>query len=79
MTHLLAILFFAGVLGASVALLWSVIDENRTLMLANLPWKPQRTRPPTEVIVRRVGYWAAPSISSERPIRASTVSPAMVR
>ena len=87
MTQLFAILFFAGVLGAAIAILWSVVDEHRDLMLANMPWK-KRAAPAPQVIVHRVrgrsadrrqAYWATPSISSETPRRAITVSPAMVR
>ena len=76
--QLLAILFFAGVLGACVALLWSTIDEHRALILANLPW---RALPPTPTIlaIRRVTYCATPSRSSETPVLARIVSPAMVR
>ena len=77
--HLLAILFFAGVLGACVALLWSVIDEHKALIVANLPWRARSPAPPVKVRVNRVGYWAMPSINSATPIRASTVSPATVR
>jgi len=76
--QLLAILFFASVLGASVALLWSTIDEHRDLILANLPW---RTLPPAPPIlaIRRVSYCATPSRSSDTPVLARIVSPAMVR
>ena len=77
--HLLAILFFAGVLGACIALLWSLVDEHRALILANLPWHPRRPTPHVEAIVRRVRYCAMPSSSSETPILARIVSPAMVR
>ena len=77
--HLLAILFFAGVLGACVALLWSVVDEHRALILANLPWQQRRPAPNLQAIVRRVSYCAMPSISSETPVLARIVSPAMVR
>lgn len=77
--HLLAILFFAGVLGACLALLWSVIDEHRVLILANLPWQKSEVAPPLETVVRRVRYCATPSISSETPVLARIVSPATVR
>lgn len=77
--HLLAILFFAGVLGACVALLWSVVEEHRALILANLPWRPRRPDPQLRAVVRRVRYCATPSISSETPVLARIVSPAMVR
>lgn len=87
MTHLFTVLFFAGVIGVSIALLWSVVDENRDLMMANMPWKP-RAMPASDVTVRKVArrsaqrrpsYWATPSISSDLPRRAMTVSPATVR
>jgi hypothetical protein len=76
--HLLAILFFAGVVGACVALLWTTIDEHKALILANLPW---RTFPPEPTIlaIRRVSYCATPSSSSETPVFARIVSPATVR
>ena len=86
MTQLFTVLFFAGVLGVAIASLWSVVDEHRDLMLANMPWKPRAVVP--EVVVRRVpgrsadrrqSYWATPSISSDTPRRAMTVSPATVR
>jgi hypothetical protein len=76
--HLLAILFFAGVLGACVALLWSVVQEHEALILANLPWKP-RLPAPTILAIRRVRYCATPSSISETPVLARIVSPAMVR
>ena len=76
--HLLAILFFAGVLGACVALLWSVVEEHRPLILANLPWRALPPAP-TVLAIRRVSYCATPSISSETPVLARIVSPAMVR
>lgn len=83
MTQLFAILFFAGVLGAAVAILWSVVDEHRDLVLANLPWRErppaQARRPPGRNPDRRQLYWAMPSISSDTPRRAMTVSPATVR
>lgn len=78
MVQLLAILFFAGVLGACVALLWSTIDEHRALILAHLPWKTRQPAPPI-LAIRRVRYCAMPSSISETPILARTVSPAMVR
>lgn len=87
MTHLFTVLFFAGVLGAAAAMLWSVVDEHRDLVLANLPWK-KRSAPAPQVVVRkapgrnpdrRQAYWAMPSISSDTPSRAMTVSPATVR
>ena len=76
--QLLAILFFAGVLGACVALLWSTIDEHKAQILAHRPW---RALPPAPTIlaIRRVSYCATPSISSETPVLARIVSPAMVR
>ena len=77
--HLLAILFFAGVLGACVAMLWAVIEENQALVLANLPWKKRLSSPPLETVVRRVRYCATPSSSSETPVLARIVSPATVR
>ena len=76
--QLLAILFFAGVLGACVALLWSTIGEHKALIMANLPWKPRQPAPPI-LAVRRVTYCATPSSSSDTPILARMVSPAMVR
>ncbi len=76
--QLLAILFFAGVLGACVALLWSTIDEHRALILANLPWKPRHPAP-IILAIRRVTYCATPSSSSDTPVLARIVSPAMVR
>jgi hypothetical protein len=86
-THLFTVLFFAGMLGMAVAILWSVIDENRDAVLANMPWKPRHAAPQPRVIVRKVpgrsaarrqAYWATPSISSDTPSRARTVSPATV-
>jgi len=80
-TQLFAILFFASVLGVAVAILWSVVDENRDLVLANMPWS-KRLPPAPPVTVRRAPalllYWAMPSISSDKPARATTVSPATV-
>lgn len=79
-------LFFASVLGTAVAILWSVVDEHRDLVLANLPWRErtlqprvQARRPPRRNPDRRQLYWARPSISSDTPRRAMTVSPATVR
>ena len=68
MIQLFAILFFALVLGISVAAIWAVVDEHRDLVLANLPWR-----------ARSRTYCATPSSRSETPIRAITVSPASVR
>lgn len=88
MTQLFTVLFFAGVLGAAIAMLWSVIDENLPAVLANMPWK-SRLQPPARprVVVRSVNgrspnrrnYCATPSMSSVTPSRAKTVSPATVR
>ena len=88
MTQLFTVLFFAGVLGAAIAMLWSVIDENLPAVLANMPWK-SRLQPQAgpRVVVRSVNgrspnrrsYCATPSMSSVTPSRASTVSPATVR
>ena len=82
MAHLFALLFFAGIFGTAIAMIWSSVDENRVLIAAYLPWKASPTWP--ETVVRSVSrdgsnYWATPSISSETPSRASTVSPAMTR
>lgn len=82
MTHLFALLFFAGVLGAVIAMLWSIFDEDRALISANMPWKARGEGP--RVTVRSVSrngrnYWATPSITSNTPSRASTVSPAITR
>lgn len=76
--HLLTILFFAGVLGACVALLWTTVDEHKALILANLPWR-EIPSAPTILAIRRVSYCATPSSSSETPVLARIVSPAMVR
>jgi hypothetical protein len=46
-------LFFASVLGLAVAILWSVVDENLDLMLANMPWKPRKAGPRPHVVVRQ--------------------------
>lgn len=86
MTHLFTVLFFASVLGAAIAILWSVIDEHSELMLANMPWKARRQATPPVALRkvpgrspdRRQAYWATPSISSDTPRRAMTVSPATV-
>jgi hypothetical protein len=86
-THLFTVLFFATVLGAAVAILWSVVDENLDAVLANMPWKARAAQPRPPVIVRSVNgrspsrrnYCATPSISSFTPSRARTVSPATVR
>jgi hypothetical protein len=59
-THLFTVLFFASVLGAAIAILWSVIDENSEAVLANLPWKARRKTAPPAVVVRK-----APSILAE--------------
>ena len=56
MTILFTVLFFASVLGVSIAVIWSVVDEHLDLVLANMPWK-----------ARRPAYCATPSISSETP------------
>lgn len=81
MAQLFTIFFFASVLGACVAILWSVVDEHRALILANLPWKALDADRPKAILrsVSRNGrvYWATPSMSSETPSRASTVSPAI--
>ena len=53
MTHLFTVLFFASVLGAAIAILWSVIDENSEAVLANLPWKVRRETSPPVVVVRK--------------------------
>ncbi|HEY0115561.1 MAG TPA: hypothetical protein VGB54_07550 [Allosphingosinicella sp.] len=47
------VLFFASVLGLAVAILWSVVDENLDLMLANMPWKPRKAGPRPHVVVRQ--------------------------
>ncbi len=86
MTHLFTVLFFASVLGAAIAILWSVVDENFEAVLANMPWKARAAHPQPRVVVRSVNgrspsrrnYCATPSISSVTPIRARTVSPATV-
>ena len=52
MTHLFAILFFSVVIGTAVAALWSVFDEHRALVLANLPWKQRAVA--SEVVVLSV-------------------------
>jgi hypothetical protein len=83
-THLFTVLFFGLVLGASVAILWSVVDENLDKVMANLPWKSHARLPRRDIVVRKVdptkrAYWTVPSISSDAPMRARTVSPAMAR
>jgi hypothetical protein len=80
--HLFALLFFAAVLGTAIAMIWSVVDANRTLIAAHLPWKAKADWP--ETIVRSVSrngsaYWATPSMTSDTPSRARMVSPAMTR
>ena len=81
-THLFALLFFAAVLGSVIAMLWTIFDEDRALIAANMPWKSNSERP--RAIVRSVSrngvaYWATPSITSVTPTRARTVSPAITR
>jgi hypothetical protein len=83
-THLFAALFYVTVLMLSLAMLWSMWEEHRAEIVANLPWRSRRSLPPVAPLVRRRGerrgsYWATPSISSDAPIRAMTVSPATVR
>ena len=86
MTHLFTVLFFASVLGAAIAILWSVVDENLEAVLANMPWKARAAQPQPRVVVRSVNgrspnrrnYCATPSMSSATPILARTVSPATV-
>jgi hypothetical protein len=86
-THLFTVLFFASVLGAAIAILWSVVDENLEAVLANMPWKPRAAHPQPRVVVRSVNgrspdrrnYCATPSMSSVTPSLARTVSPATVR
>jgi hypothetical protein len=83
-THLFAALFYIAVLMLSLAMLWSMWEENRAEIVANLPWRSRRSLPPVAPLARRRGerranYWATPSISSDAPIRAMTVSPATVR
>lgn len=82
MTHLFALLFFAAVLGTVIAMLWTIFDEDRALIAANMPWKARDEAP--RAIVRSVSrngrnYWAMPSITSATPKRARTVSPATTR
>ena len=79
MANLFTVLFFAAVLGVAIAAIWSVVDENLELVLANMPWKSRQAAATREIIVRKSAYWATPSISSETPSLAMTVSPAMVR
>ncbi len=86
MTHLFTVLFFASVLGAAIAILWSVVDENFEAVRANMPWKARAPHPQPRVVVRSVNgrspdrrnYCATPSISSATPSLARTVSPATV-
>ena len=88
MTQLFTVLFFATVLGAAIAMLWAVIDENLDAVMANMPWKARAARraPQPRVVVRSVNgrspsrrnYCATPSMSSATPMRARTVSPATV-
>ena len=86
MTHLFTVLFFASVLGAAIAILWSVVDENFEAVLANMPWKTRADHPQPRAVVRSVNgrspnrrnYCATPSMSSATPSRARTVSPATV-
>ena len=86
MTHLFTVLFFASVLGAAIAILWSVVDEDFEAVLANMPWKARADHPQPRVVVRSVNgrsptrrnYCATPSMSSATPSRARTVSPATV-
>ncbi len=82
MIHLFALLFFAAVLGTVIAMLWTIFDEDRDLIAANMPWKARENGP--RAIVRSVSrngrsYWATPSITSVTPSRARMVSPAMTR
>ena len=82
MIHLFALLFFAAVLGIVIAMLWTIFDEERALIAANMPWKGRLDSP--RAIVRSVSrngrvYWATPSITSDTPTRAKIVSPAITR
>ena len=82
MSHLFALLFFAAVLGTVAAMLWTIFDEDRALIAANMPWKPRAEGP--RAVVRSVSrngraYWATPSMTSDTPTRARIVSPAMTR
>ena len=82
MSHLFALLFFAAVLGTVAAMLWTIFDEDRALIAANMPWKARAEGP--RAIVRSVSrngraYWATPSMTSDTPTRARIVSPAMTR
>ena len=87
MTHLFTVLFFGAVLGSTIAILWSVVEENLDAMLANMPWKVRHAGPAPRVVVRSVNgrspsrrdYCATPSMSSATPSRARMVSPATVR
>lgn len=82
MAQLFALLFFAGILGTAIAMIWSMVDANRDLVAKHLPWKAAVDWP--ETVVRSVSrdgrnYWTTPSISSDTPSRARMVSPAMTR
>ena len=88
MAQLFTVLFFAAILGTAIAAIWSVIDENLDLVMANMPWKARSASsrmPAPRVLSRRpvrtarAPYCATPSRRSETPTRAITVSPAMVR
>lgn len=89
MTHLFAALFFSGVLFIAISALVDLWQANRAVILAALPWTDTQIVPASaldegQIVVTwrrqdRRGYWAMPSISSERPSLASTVSPATVR
>ncbi len=82
MIHLFALLFFAAVLGSVIAMLWTIFDEDRALIAANMPWRARLDGP--RAIVRSVSrngrnYWATPSMTSATPTRARIVSPAITR
>lgn len=85
MTHLFAALFFAATLVLCVAMLIELWREHKALVLANLPWRSRQAQEPMLPPARgrgaaaRRSYCATPSISSDTPRRAITVSPAMVR
>lgn len=89
MTHLFAALFFSGVLFVAVAALVDLWHGHRDVILAALPWTDTQIVPACEVDETQLvvtwrrhdprSYWAIPSISSDRPSLASTVSPATVR
>ena len=57
MAILFTVLFFAAVLGLSVAVIWSVVDENLDLVLANMPWKARNAAPVPQVVVRRASAY----------------------